>query len=283
MEMCDLRQLAHTDTIRRVRRYALRIVLVVALAVSTAFLWSQSRSEQAPIPPNAMRVLFVGNSHTFINGMPEMVVKLAAKADVDRPLHYVMEAPGGAGFVEHLDNGHVETLLGQGPWDFVVLQDQQQRPSFTFDPERADRWFFTPARALDAIIQDAGTKTILFMTWARQAGDPDNVEGDTFDMMQARVSDAYDTLALEVGATVAPVGLAWQAAHHERPELVLWRPDGSHAQVAGSYLAASVLFATIYEQSPLSNSYTAGLSSEDARFLQRTAEASLSLTRTPSK
>ena len=54
-----------------------------------------------------MRVLFVGNSHTYFNDMPKMVAELAAAAGVERPLHAVMEAPGGAGFVEHLANGRV--------------------------------------------------------------------------------------------------------------------------------------------------------------------------------
>ena len=70
--------------------------------------------------------------------MPKMVVELAAAAGVERPLHAVMEAPGGAGFVEHLANGRVQEHLSRSQWDYVVLQDQQQRPSFTFDRERRD-------------------------------------------------------------------------------------------------------------------------------------------------
>ena len=147
-----------------VTRNVLRAFLVIALAGSIAVLWRQSQPERTHIPENAVRVLFVGNSHTFFNEMPEMVSELAAAAGVERPLHYVMEAPGGAGFVEHLDSGRVQTLLEEEQWDYVVLQDQQQRPSFTFDRERADRWFFTPARALDTMVRDTGAETILFMT-----------------------------------------------------------------------------------------------------------------------
>jgi hypothetical protein len=219
-----------------------------------------------------MRVLFVGNSHTYFNNMPKMVAELATAAGVERPLYFVMEAPGGAGFVEHLANGRVQGHLSRSRWDYVVLQDQQQRPSFTFNREWVDEWFYIPARTLDEMIRIAGAETILFMTWARQPGDPGSIEGDTYDKMQARVRDAYTTLAQDIDARVAPVGLAWQSAYHERPSLPLWMPDGSHAQRAGSYLAACVLFATIYEHSPLDNTYTAGLSGEDASFLQQNAE-----------
>lgn len=125
------------------------------------------------------------------------------------------------------------------------------------------------------MIRGAGSRTILFMTWAREPGDPGNVTGDTYEAMQERVRDGYTTLAEEIGARVAPVGMAWQSAHRTRPGLPLWAPDGSHAATAGSYLAASVLFGTIYGQSPLGNTYTAGLSNEDATFLQKNAEQAM--------
>ena len=113
---------------------------VILLAGCLALLWRlwPTQPEQTPPPANALRVLFVGNSHTYFNDMPKMVVELAAAAGVERPLHAVMEAPGGAGFVEHLANGRVQEHLSRSQWDYVVLQDQQQRPSFTFDRERRD-------------------------------------------------------------------------------------------------------------------------------------------------
>ncbi len=251
-----------------------KVIGVTVLAGCLALLWRLTQPEQVPVPvpANAMRVLFVGNSHTYFNDMPKMVAELAAAAGVERPLHQVTEAPGGAGFVEHLTNGRIQRHLRRGRWDYVVLQDQQQRPSFGFDPERFDRWFYTPAKTLDEMVRASGAQTIFFMTWARQPGDPGNVDGDTYDKMQARIHDAYVTLAREVNARVAPVGLAWQSAHRQRPALPLWMPDGSHAKRAGSYLAACVLFDTIYRRSALGNSYTAGLSAEDARFLQSCAD-----------
>ena len=57
----------------------------------------------------------------YFNDMPKMVVELAAAAGVERPLHAVMEAPGGAGFVEHLANGRVQEHLSRSQWDYVVL------------------------------------------------------------------------------------------------------------------------------------------------------------------
>ena len=88
---------------------------VILLAGCVALLWRlwPTQPEQAPPPANAMRVLFIGNTHTYFNDMPMMVVELAAPAGVERPLHAVMEAPGGAGFAEHLANGRVHEHLSR--------------------------------------------------------------------------------------------------------------------------------------------------------------------------
>lgn len=223
-------------------------------------------------PANALRVLFVGNSHTFLNDVPQLVARLAEAAKVERPLAFVMQARGGETLAGHLAGSAVRQRLAQQAWDFVVLQEQQQRPTFTWNPEQIEREFYEPVRTLDVLIRAAGARTILTMTAARREGDPANRPGDSYEAMQERSREAHMTVARQISARVAPVGLAWRALHRQRPELPLWVADGSHASMHGSYLAACVLFATLYEHSPVGNPYTAGLSSTDAVVLQEAAE-----------
>jgi hypothetical protein len=71
------------------------------------------------------------------------------------------------------------------------------------------------------------------------------------------------------------VGVAWRAVRRERPDLALWAEDGSHASPFGSYLAASVLYTVLYGRSPVGIRYGAGLPEQDARLLQRAANAAL--------
>jgi hypothetical protein len=225
--------------------------------------------------PNALRVLFVGNSHTHYNNMPELIRELAAAAGEARPLEHVIEAPGGATLEQHLAAGRVQTYLRSGRWDYVVLQEQQQYPSF--HPAQRERQYFAPVRTLDIIARVAGAKTILYMTWARRDGDAPNVVNDDYERMQERTREGVVTIAKEVGASVAPVGLAWRWVRRERPDLPLWVADGSHATLQGSYLAACVLYAVLYGHSPAGNGYVAGLPEADARVLQRAADISLRL------
>ncbi len=63
---------------------------------------------------------------------------------------------------------------------------------------------------------------------------------------------AYDHFKLgkELGAIVAPVGLAWQAARKQNARLALYHDDHSHPMPEGSYLAACTLYAACFGNVP---------------------------------
>ena len=217
-----------------------------------------------------LRVLFVGNSHTYYHDMPQMIAQLAAAAQERRGLEVALEVAGGATLAQHLEGGRVRERLSQNRWDYVVLQEQQQRP--TWRAAQLEREFYAPARTLDVLIRTASAKTVLFMTAGRQDGDPGNVSGDTYENMQERSRDSHTRLAGELDARLAPIGLAWRWAHQQRPDLPLWAADRYHPSLHGSYLAACVLYSVIYDHSPRDNPYTGGLSAADAQFLQKAAD-----------
>ena len=79
------------------------------------------------------------------------------------------------------------------------------------------------------------------LTWARQHSPEE----------QEKLNDAYLKIAQELGADVAPVGMAWHNARHEDPEVQLYHEDGAHPGPAGSYLAACVFYATLTGNSPV--------------------------------
>ena len=204
-----------------------------------------------------LRVLFVGNSHTFTNNLPDLVAKLAKGEE--RPLLSWSESPGGTSFQMHQGNGRVQKLLGEVKWDLVVLQDQSAMPNLSqvqFETET-----MPAARSLNGAIKESGARTVLFMTWGYQ---------DEFFGMQKRSRDRYQQLAGDLKADLVPVGTAWEKAMQSRPNLDLWS-DGNHATMKGSYLAACVFYAIFYGKSPVGNSFTAGLDAADAKFLQETA------------
>jgi hypothetical protein len=56
--------------------------------------------------------------------------------------------------------------------------------------------------------------------------------------------------AADVGGVVFPVARAWLAAWARDPSITLYS-DGLHASVAGSYLAALVMYARILDRTPV--------------------------------
>jgi hypothetical protein len=130
----------------------------------------------------------------------------------------------------------------------VVLQEQSSLGSLFVNGHAAisdpSRIFYPAVRAFDGEIRKAGAKTILMLTWAPRA-EPE---------LQDALTAAYMTIGRQVGASVAPVGIAWATARRDRPSIDLFDPapwDGLHPSPAGSYLAAAVLFTTITGQSPI--------------------------------
>jgi hypothetical protein len=230
---------------------------------------ARARASLQEPPPGALRVLFVGNSHTQRNSMPSMLTELAAATPGARPFFFKMEAPGGAKLVEHVQRGRVATLLAEQVFDYVVLQEQQQWPSF--EREQRQREFEAPAGTLDVLIRAAGAKTWLFLTYARRDGDRPNRPGDTYAQMQARTRDGYRDAARAIGASVVPVGLVWERVLRADPDLALWDADGYHPSRLGSYLAACIFYKAFYDRSPEGNPFHAGLSPDVAARLQRAA------------
>ena len=73
-------------------------------------------------------------------------------------------------------------------------------------------------------------RTAFYMTWAEQR---------CYES-QKTITDAYHEISRELGATLAPVGCAWENALTANPHLPLYESDGRHASIMGAYLAACV-------------------------------------------
>ena len=105
-----------------------------------------------------MRVLFIGNSFTYVNDLPDMVKHLLAceTTAVVRGGAYLRDFCNPADEL----HGKLEGALLQGPWDYAVIQEQ----SFNAVGNRED--FFKHAGILCARVRKAGAKPVLYSTWA---------------------------------------------------------------------------------------------------------------------
>ncbi len=200
-------------------------------------------------------VLFVGNSYTFANDLPEMVAEIAAANDTT--IDVEMIAIGGAFLHEHAVNPDVIEALGSGTYDTVVFQEQSVAPSL---PAFAEENTIPAALTLDAIADAAGIRVIWFQTWGHVDGFPS--EGhDSYESMQTAVIATYDEIASRAGGTIARVGETWQDARWAI-STPLYAEDGTHPSPAGSYLAALEISEAVLG-APLSDFPSAGDVEED--------------------
>ncbi|MFI5225123.1 MAG: hypothetical protein ACHQ3P_00445 [Candidatus Limnocylindrales bacterium] len=248
----------------RRRRAIARLLLGLVVAASAATC-AGSQDGCGGDPNGCIRVLFIGNSYTYVNDLPGTFSHLAASGG--RRVATDSVAVGGATLADALDSADRRQRMASARWGFVVLQEQSQIPA---SPQLRQQDMFPAARTLAGLVEAAGAEPVLFETWAHRDGWPE-AGISSYGLMQAQVDDAYDTLSRELGVPEAPVGSAWSIVRGQDPGLALWVDDGVHPTPAGTYLAACVFYATIFHADPRGLSFTDGLAAEDAHLLQETA------------
>jgi hypothetical protein len=200
-------------------------------------------SRRATPAASFTRVLFVGNSYTYYNNLPEVFEQLA-RAGHRPDVEARMVTAGGATLRDLWQKGEALRALHGARWSHVVLQEQSTlgidyvldgKPRVTSD-EAFRPWALRWAEE----VAKAGATATFYLTWARR---------DTPDD-QAALNRAYMRAAREGRAAVAPVGLAWARVRAQNPSLQLFDDDGSHPSPAGTYLAACALYASIFDRDP---------------------------------
>lgn len=208
------------------------------------------------------RILFIGNSYTYVNDLPGTFTRLANSGG--HRVETGMAATGGWTLAQHAGSSATLDQLAASHWDDVVLQEQSQIPSVELSRSTQ---MYPAARQLAGKIRAAGATPIFFLTWAHQGGWPENGM-PSYESMQGQIDSGYLSIAQELNAPVAPVGVAWWMAVWQGSGLELWQADGVHPTVQGTYLAACVFYAVIFRQSPVGLSYLADLPADTAHSLQ---------------
>jgi len=219
------------------------------------------------------KILFIGNSYTYVNDLPKMISEMGASTGDS--LIYDSNTPGGYTFQLHSTNATTLAKINAQKWDYVVLQEQSQLPSFP--PSQVAVECYPYARKLDSLIHlnNPCTKVVFYMTWGRKYGDASNCANYpvicTYDGMQGRLRQSYLEMADNNEAVVAPAGMAWKASRAADSTLNLWSSDNSHPSLEGSYLTACTFYATIFQKTPVGLPPSGTLAPATATFLQNIA------------
>ncbi len=204
-------------------------------------------------------VLFIGNSYTYCNDMPEVIFKSICDAagynvkvdSVTRGGYYLFQFASSTDEYGNI----VKDKLSANKYDFIVLQEQSGNPAH--NPSS----FFDGARALVRKIERYTDAQIVFYeTWGYKTGYhllPTH-GGDTATM-EMKNRAAYTAIAKSLGADVALVGVAFKDVF-ENSDIEIYDTDLSHPSKNGSVLAACTIFSTIFKYDIRDLTFNSGIS-----------------------
>ena len=175
-----------------------------------------------------MKVLFIGNSHTYFNDMPELFAVRCEELTGEKPETTMLSYPGRSFEWHWNEQMAYRFALMYGGYDYCVLQQQAH-------PFPGEDTTFTYGGKLIDLCRENGVKPVIYMTWAEKAH-PENI---------GIMSRTYRTLADQTSSLLAPVGELFDKINREHPEIDLYYTDGEHASVYGDYLISLTLASVI--------------------------------------
>lgn len=228
---------------------------------------------QIAIAQSNLNVLFIGNSYTDVNNLPSLIQQMGYSTG--DTITYQSNLPGGSTFGQHCNNNSM-TLIRQGGWDVVVLQEQSQNPSFP-DVQVQNEVFPFAKRLVDSVYaNNPCANPVFYMTWGRKYGDPDNgaifPPIATYNGMDSLLALRYMIMKEDNDASVSPVGKVWHYIRDSFPSIELYQSDNSHPSMAGSYAAACSFYAVLFGKDPTGITYTSSLDAATATTIRQVAK-----------
>jgi hypothetical protein len=209
------------------------LIRTLLAAVTLLAACGTSLGPDEDLEPNAtFRILFIGNSLTYVNDLPGMVDALADSAGLEATYATAVAYPDFA-LEDHWNQGDARQALERGGWKYVVMQ---QGPS-SLPESRVNLITWTERFAPE--IRAQGATPALYTVW------PSIARAADFD----RAVESYRLAAEAVNGVWIPAGAAWLDLLRADPTIPLYGSDGFHPSGAGTYLAAVTLIGRLYQRS----------------------------------
>jgi hypothetical protein len=172
----------------------------------------------------------------------------------DMEAHFKPNAVGSYSFV---GDNEVRFNTFERPFDATMMMDCSQCPIHP----KLQSIFYEYAKKHSETLRKHGSEPILFMSWAYS----------DVPAMTEQLAAEYIKAGQQNNALVVPAGYAFANSVSKRPDVSLIIADKRHPSLAGTYLAACTVLASVYKINPIGSKYIAGLSPEVAKHLQTVA------------
>ena len=249
-------------------------ILLLFLGLINLTVYSEEISNENYINENPKRILFIGNSYLYYNDSLHnhlrRMVEEAFPSNIDN-LEFKSATIGGSRLshhnIDHLLNH--KNLSVSKPFDLVILQGG----SGEVLSKKSRNEFAKQSHKLIKKIRNAGSEPALYMIHAygksHKKYDPNMIN---------KVIKTYEASGIKNKVLILPVGIAFEKAYELDKSIELHKFfDGSHPDILGTYLAASVLYASIYKKDPtlINYDYFGTVNAKDRDFLQKVAKTTV--------
>ncbi len=248
------------------------IIVIGSVLAGCNNIVSQTPIAKPPTPPEdmetALKILFIGNSLTYVNDLPGMFRELSHVAGKE---FFVDEKTIGGAKLELLsENQGVLNKIREKKWDYIILQSDD----ITAFPDMYHIEIATLNRFKNIIYANNPTTRILyFMVWGLQDGVTlREVNGEmvyySYWKYMEKIYTGTVHIAKETELQIAPVGWVWYELLKNKPETILFAADKAHPALRGSYIGACVFYAVIFGESAEGLAYYSDIPAAEATYLQ---------------
>lgn len=218
------------------------------------------------------RVLFIGNSITYFNDMPQVFRDIAnQKGD---SVQLTIYAPGGTGFQHHNVDPAAYAHLRSGNWDMIVLQPGSNE-SVGIPPAQPRNTTLAQARMLiDSARRYSPCARIIFYQISYGITGSTAAQITQYNNIMNEIRTTATFLSDSTHLSFAPVGEAFRHVWNIDPTTLLWGAPGDiHPNIKGSYIASCVFYATLFHKPSSGNTIYNGNTPANAAYYQRIADS----------
>jgi hypothetical protein len=238
-----------------------RIITSLAFLV-TVIGYSQTES-------NPLDVLFVGNSITYFNDLPQTFEAISEEQgyQIDLDQH----TPGGTGFVHHVNSAALYQKFRDRTWDYVILQPgSNESPGFSFPiNETIERG----KRLRDSILKYSPCASIYYYEISYGIVDDSQASFDQYLERSELIKDNITLMSNETDIPFAPVGECFKTSMLTDDSEFLWGGYGDiHPNAKGSFLGACSFYNALFKKEIVNSNINAGLTNEQANYLRGIAQ-----------
>ena len=179
--------------------------------------------------------MFIGNSLTYSNDLPQILEGLSKTVKLD--ITTICVCYPNYSLEDHWFNGDFRNMLANESFDFIIMQ---QGPS---SQALGREWLIKFGKMIQDEASKYDAKTAYYMVW------PSKQYYYTFNGVIKNHTDAAKTN----NSMLIPVGRLWQKIDTDNQSgIELYGSDGFHPSMQGSFLAALVMLHSLHPELDLS-------------------------------